>query len=165
MRTLILLRHAKSDYPAGVEDIERPLSPRGERDAVAAARWLGACFPEVDEVVVSPARRARQTWSAVAAEISAQRVREDDRIYADWGARLGDVVADLDPQSRTSLIVGHNPGIEDLAARGADSHCATRMRRKYPTAGIAIFGLPEAWSGFADADLQMFSVPRGETVD
>ena len=168
MRTLILLRHAKSDYPAGVEDIERPLSPRGERDAVAAARWLGACFPEVDEVVVSPARRARQTWSAVADEVCAQRVREDGRVYADWGARLGDVVADLDPAARTALIVGHNPGIEDLAAqlaRGADSSCATRMRRKYPTAGIAIFGLPEAWSGFADADLQMFSVPRGETVD
>lgn len=168
MRTLILLRHAKSDYPAGVPDIERPLSARGERDAVAAARWLRACYPEVDEVVVSPARRARDTWSAVAAEVSAHRVREDDRIYVDWGERLGDVVADLDPQSRTSLIVGHNPGIEDLAARlarGTESEAAARLARKYPTAGIAIIGLRDDWSCLSEAHLLVFSVPRAALAD
>ena len=60
-RTLLLLRHAKSDYPAGVADHERPLAPRGIREAALAGNWLRAHAPGVDAVLCSTATRTRQT--------------------------------------------------------------------------------------------------------
>lgn len=164
MRQLILLRHAKSDYPLGVPDVERPLAPRGEHDAVAAAQWLAAGFPSIDQAVVSPARRAEQTWVAVRASVGDPHVRVDGRVYEDWGSRLRDVVAGLDPGSRTALIVGHNPGIEELAvalAGSSPSPALTRMRTKFPTAGIAVIAFAGDWMDQHGTELQVFAVPRG----
>lgn len=164
VRTLLLLRHGKSDYPAGVPDHERPLALRGERDADAAGAWLAAAYPVIDEVVVSPATRARETWSRVAASVNATNVREDARIYDDWGARLRDVVASLSPDATTALIVGHNPGIEEYAAALAtdgDSSARARLIRKYPTSGIAVLLVPGTWDQPGRATLAAFAVPRG----
>lgn len=164
MRQLILLRHAKSDYPPGVPDRERPLSPRGERDAIAAARWLGAAFPEVDEAIVSPARRAAQTWNAVQGSVGDPAVRVDERVYDDWGAGLPQVVTGIDPGSRTALIIGHNPGIEDLAQALAGqerSDARSRLAAKYPTAGIAVIGFSGEWTDLRSTQLLVFAVPRG----
>ena len=164
MRTLILLRHAKSDYPIGVSDVQRPLSPRGQRDAGAAGIWLRAAIPMIDEVIVSPARRAQETWTLVAEHIQAAHVRTDARIYTDWGERLGDVVSALDPRALTAMIVGHNPGIEDFALslcrEGAVSACE-RIRSKYPTAGITWVTMRADWSDHSAADVAVFAVPRG----
>lgn len=164
MRTLILLRHAKSDYPPGVADIDRPLAPRGERDAAAAAWWLRTGYPFVDEVVVSPAVRAQQTWGYVAAAVETGSVRTDDRIYADWGERLLAVVADLDSATHTALIVGHNPGIEELARRlaGGWSMARDRLERKFPTSGIAVLRVDGDWSDPVSTELVMFAVPRAD---
>ena len=164
MRTLILLRHAKSDYPSGVADIDRPLAPRGERDAAAAAWWLRTGYPVIDEVLVSPAVRAQQTWGYVAVGVEAGSVRTDDRIYADWGERLPAVVADLDPGTNTALIVGHNPGIEELARAlaGGWSTARDRLERKFPTSGIAVLRFAGAWSDPGSTELVMFAVPRAD---
>ena len=165
MRILILLRHAKSDYPEGVADKDRPLAPRGERDALAVGTWLHAAFPLIDEVVVSPALRARQTWLRVHTAVAALGVREDERVYADWGSALPAVVADLDPQATSALIVGHNPGIEEFAVRlahGRASGARDRVLRKYPTAGIAIIGVRGAWGDQDSTELLFFAVPRAE---
>ena len=164
MPTLILLRHAKSDYPPGVPDRERPLSPRGERDAVAAGVWLGAAYPRVDAVIVSPARRAAQTWNAVRDHVAAISIRTDDRIYEDWGSALLDVVAELPAHVRTALIVGHNPGIEECAAALAfdgEAEGIARLRRKYPTSGIAVLCLPGTWAEPGSGILAALAVPRG----
>jgi phosphohistidine phosphatase len=165
MRTLILLRHAKSDYPQGVVDRDRPLAARGERDARAVGVWLHAAFPLIDEVVVSPALRARQTWQHVTDRVAVDMVREDDRVYADWGSALREVVAGLDPRAESALIVGHNPGIEELAlhlSQGHDSRARDRIMRKYPTAGIAVVGFHGAWGDQASTELLVFAVPRAE---
>jgi phosphohistidine phosphatase len=165
MRTLILLRHAKSDYPQGVADRDRPLAARGERDARAVGMWMHAAFPLIDEVVVSPALRARQTWQHVHDRIAAVAVREDERVYADWGSALREVVADLDPRAESALIVGHNPGIEELAlhlSQGHDSRARDRILRKYSTAGIAIVGFEGMWRDQASTELLVFAVPRAE---
>ena len=163
MRTLILLRHAKSDYPTGVHDADRPLASRGERDARAAGLWLRAAFPLVDEVVLSPARRAQQTWQHIADMVEAGTVRVDDRIYADWGSLLPDVVAGLDPRARTAMIVGHNPGMEEFALRlSGDGASAAheRLATKFPTAGIAIVSVTGEWDDQMSTHLTMFAVPR-----
>ncbi len=164
MKTLILMRHAKSDYPDGVPDFDRPLAPRGERDADASGIWLAAAFPVIDEVVVSPARRARDTWARCAPHLDAREVREDSRIYDDWGSCLPDVVAGIRPTTETALIVGHNPGIEEYAERlagAADSAARARMMRKYPTCGIAVIGMPANSGGGDGTVLRAFAVPRG----
>jgi phosphohistidine phosphatase len=164
VKTLILMRHAKSDYPVGVPDHDRPLAARGERDAVAAGIWLAAAYPVIDEIVVSTARRARDTWSRCAPHLEAREVREDRRVYDAWGSGLPSIVASLDPGSATALIVGHNPGIEDYAgrlARATDSPARRRMASKYPTSGIAVMGIPsDDWAG-EGAVLLAFAVPRG----
>lgn len=164
MRTLVLLRHAKSDYPPGVPDIDRPLSLRGVRDATAAGIWLKAAFPSIDEVRVSPALRARQTWSFVSEHVAASSVRDEPLIYSDWGERLPDVIRSIDPEARTALIVGHNPGIESLAmamCRDANFAACARMARKYPTCGVTLVNFPGEWSGQSAAEVVAFAVPRG----
>ena len=69
MATLILLRHAKSDWSGGGADLDRPLAKRGRRQAAEAGRWLAANVPGIDLAVVSPATRAGSTWKVVAGEL------------------------------------------------------------------------------------------------
>lgn len=164
MGILLLIRHAKSEYPPDTVDRDRPLSDRGWRDADAAAAWVGAAYPDLDEVVTSPATRAQQTWSRISTRVRAARSRVDERVYADWGASLPDVIADLDPLSRVCAIVGHNPGIEEFAAatlHGCEPSARERMLRKYPTAGIAVVEFMEGWRRPSSAVLRAFAVPRG----
>ena len=123
-RELLVLRHAKSawdtDAPA---DYERPLSGRGVRDAPRMGHWLAEHGLAPDAILCSPARRARETGRAVceAAGVEDVPVVFDDRIY---GATLGELVrvlGDARPAARRLLLVGHNPGFEELV-RQADAH-------------------------------------------
>lgn len=164
MRTLLLMRHAKSDYPPGVPDVDRPLAPRGERDADAAGAWIAAAYPHIDEVVVSPARRARQTWAFVGARVRAGTVREDSRIYEEWGTGLADVVATISESASIALVIGHNPGIEECAltlGEGGDAAARARLLTKFPTSGIAALLVPGSWRRLGAAQLAVFAVPRG----
>ncbi|MGZ4592780.1 MAG: SixA phosphatase family protein, partial [Actinomycetes bacterium] len=92
-RTLILLRHAKSDWSGGEADIDRPLGKRGRRQAPDAGRWLAASIDSIDLAVMSPARRARSTWNLVSAELDVPPpTRIDDRVYTESDSELLDVV-------------------------------------------------------------------------
>jgi phosphohistidine phosphatase len=164
MPQLLLMRHAKSAYPEGVADNLRPLSPRGRADARAAGQWIAAAFPQLDEVVVSPALRAQQTWEIAREPLDARLVRTDARIYADWGDRLEDVVTELHHHTSTALIIGHNPGVESWAlgvTAGGDDDARERMAHKFPTSGIAVLQWSDGWSTPRDVRLLAFAVPRG----
>src|SRR6266508_2923118 len=91
-RTLLVLRHAKSDWPDGVPDAERPLAGRGRREAPLVGRWLRESGHIPDLVVCSPALRARQTWELVAGELGeageAPEVRFDERVYDEPASQL-----------------------------------------------------------------------------
>ena len=94
-RTLILLRHAKSDWSSNEADIDRPLADRGRRQAHEAGAWLAANIDGIGLAVLSPATRARSTWELVAAELhaapqTAPQTRVDDRVYA---ARVDELLA------------------------------------------------------------------------
>src|SRR4051794_3348531 len=96
-RTLILLRHAKSDWSGVEPDVERPLAERGRRQALDAGRWLRVHVGRIDLAVVSPARRARTTWDLVASELDdPPRGQVDERTYAASAAELLTVVRGLD---------------------------------------------------------------------
>ena len=110
MPELLLARHAKSDWPLGVDDHERPLLQRGRRDAHALGVWLSAKAGPLDRVVISTATRTRQTWDIASSHLDAGLNCEftDDIYEADWSDLLA-VARQSGPAQRT-LLIGHNPG-------------------------------------------------------
>ena len=141
MATLILLRHAKSDWSGGEPDADRPLAPRGIRQAPQAGAWLAGYVRRLDLAVVSPAVRARATWDLVSAELDERpEVVLDERVYAASGRELLAVVGGLPPDAETVVLVGHNPGLEELV-----SHL-TGETVELKTSAIAVVDLPSGWA-------------------
>jgi phosphohistidine phosphatase len=114
-RRLMLLRHAKSDWP-DVADHARPLAKRGRHDAPAVGRWLRAHGYLPDVVVCSTARRTRQTWELVAPELGASPlVTFEPRAYEASALTLLYLAQELPSRYRAALLIGHNPATSDLA--------------------------------------------------
>ncbi len=139
--TLILLRHAKSDWSGNEPDEHRPLARRGHRQAPEAGRWLAANLDRIDLAVVSPAVRAGSTWELAAAELEvAPPTVVDDRVYAASSGELLDVVRGLDDEHRNVVLVGHNPGMEGFV------HLLTDAWVEMVTSALAVVDLPGSWS-------------------
>jgi len=139
-RTLVLLRHAKSDWSGNEADRDRPLASRGRRQAAEAGRWLAANIESVSLAVVSPATRARSTWELVAGELDeTARTLIDDRLYAASGDELLSVVRELPDDVETAVLVGHNPGVEDLA------WLLTGETTRMTTSAVAVIAVPGSW--------------------
>ena len=135
-RTLVVVRHAKSDWSGDHTDRDRPLSPRGRRQAPEAGRWLAAHGPGVELAVVSPAARAVATWELVAAELPARPpVRVVDAAYGATGEELLDLVRGLDAALGCVAVVAHLPGVEDLV------ELLTGEVRRMPTSCLAVVDL------------------------
>jgi phosphohistidine phosphatase len=167
LRRLVVLRHAKSARPEGVPDHERPLAPRGLRDAPAAGRWLAEADCRPDLVLCSTARRTRQTWELAAAELgSTPLVRYEPRLYAADDQTTLDVVREVTADVGTLLLIGHNPGLQDLILLLADEALGGTMQRaqtKFPTSAVAVLTWRGTWSALAPgaALLTDLAVPRG----
>jgi phosphohistidine phosphatase len=164
-RRLVLLRHAKSDWP-DVADHERPLAKRGRRDAPFAGRWLRRSGYVPDAVLCSTARRARETWELVAASLGASpKVRYEPRVYDATVLALLTLVRELPGKRRTVMIVGHNPGLAELAVGltepAAEGGELSRAPANFPTAAVAVLGFAGAWAdtGPGKARLLAFAVP------
>jgi phosphohistidine phosphatase len=137
MKTLLLLRHAKSSRDdRSLRDFDRPLNDRGQDDARLVGRYLRKQKPVVDAVISSPAKRALKTTELflTAANISLEPAL-DERIYEAGVQRLLTVVSEIDPSNTTVLIVGHNPGFEELA------ESLTGQYIRMPTATLAAIDL------------------------
>lgn len=142
MRRLMLLRHAKSNWPTGVADRDRPLATRGHEAAPVMGRYLADELLLPDLVLVSPARRTVETWELVAPTLPEKPpMHFEPRIYEAKMERLLEVVQDIEGNVRTLLMVGHNPGFAELATLltgHGDRYAAARMSQKYPTSGLAV---------------------------
>ena len=153
--TLILLRHAKSDWSGGEADVDRPLAARGRRQAPDAGRWLAEHIETLDLAVVSPARRARSTWDRVAAELGVEpQTRIDDRVYAASGRELLTVVQELPDDLATAVLVGHNPGLEDLVS------LLTGEWAPMPTSSLAVIAVSGSWSSTAPGSASLLASGR-----
>ena len=153
MRRLILLRHAKSDWPDGMTDSERPLARRGMEAAPMMGRYMSQEMLVPDIAIVSPAQRTRQTWALVKPELGIGITDKiENRIYEAPWRRLLAVVNDMPDDVSTVLMVGHNPGSAELALSltgFGDRYAAQRMAAKYPTCGLAVLDLMEGgWVDF-----------------
>lgn len=168
MKTLFLLRHAKSSWDdLSLSDIDRPLNRRGERAAGLMGRWLRQQSVQPDLVLCSPARRAIETWQAIAAafEQPPKDVVRSEIYGADVNA-LHSIVQELPPTIGTVLAIGHNPTFEQYAtwlAAEAQTEIFRRMALKFPTCAIARFtSSVQNWRDFGSdtADLEMFVTPK-----
>ena len=140
MRELILLRHAHAEPAnAGQADIDRPLSPEGLAEAEAAGRWLAEHKLVPDCVLCSPARRARETLEAVLGAVGYVDQRLDERIYEATPGTLAEL-ADEHRDADRLLLVGHNPGLEHLAALMHSGQSGDY--RGMPPGGIVVLSLP-----------------------
>lgn len=140
MRELILLRHAHADAPGtGQTDAQRPLSEEGRKEAQGAAEWLKAQGLVPDRLLVSPAARARETAEAVTAALGPVDTREEAGIYEASPGDLAELV-DRNKDATRLLMVGHNPGFEQLAALMHSGQ--TGDYRGMPPGGIAVLHLP-----------------------
>ncbi|MFG2722522.1 SixA phosphatase family protein [Streptomyces sp. NPDC048416] len=148
-RRIVLLRHAKADWPE-VSDHDRPLAERGRADAPVAGRRLAASGLAFDLALCSSAVRTRETWKLVVQEL-AQRPRTvyEDRMYE---ASLGELIALVNetPDDVADLVlVGHNPGMHALAdalAGEAEGDVLSRMNRSgFPTSAYAVLTFDGSW--------------------
>lgn len=164
-RRLVLVRHAKSAWPFGVPDRERPLAPRGQQDAPRMGRWIAGNVGAVDYAVLSPAARVQQTWALLSAELECGEVATDFRIYEAWGTHLVDVLREAPEDARTVVLVGHEPGVSELALTLANNQNHLLRRRigdKYPTCAVAVLATARPWAELvpAGADLVDFVAPK-----
>jgi phosphohistidine phosphatase len=168
-RRLILLRHAKSAWPDDVADHERPLAPRGRRDALAAGKWLRKSENVPERVLCSTARRARDTWQLAEEKLGVHpQTAFEDRVYGAASADLLALVRQTPADVGTLLIVGHDPAMRELSLELADAEPGDavaetlgRMRIKFPTAAIAALVFTGVWPDLAPgrAQLASFVVP------
>ena len=150
MRTLILMRHAKSDWSqAGVADHDRPLNARGKSAAPLMAEYLASQDVPVDVILTSSARRAQQTVKRVRRKwASDAEVLNEPSLYLASPDELASHVHALHDSWHHALLVGHNPGLSQLASQLANEPIAL------PTAAVAILQ--------ADIDHWDHSLPQGE---
>lgn len=151
MRRLMLLRHAKTERPEpGERDRDRKLTKRGRNDAPVIGAYMArhGLVPEL--AVVSPARRAQETWDLIGPAFSKQpRVVNDERIYDASPKELVALISET-RAARSLLIVGHNPGLHDLAVRliaSGDVETREKISESLPTSGLVVIDLPfDDWS-------------------
>lgn len=167
MRRLLLLRHAKTERPGpGQRDRDRKLIKRGRADAPVIGAYMARHGLVPDLALVSPATRAAETWTLAAAALGREpRVIKDERIYnASVETLIGIIRETRDAQML--LIVGHNPGLHDLAVRliaAGDAETRERVAEKLPTSGLVVIDLAfDDWSKLhpSSGRLERFVTPR-----
>jgi phosphohistidine phosphatase len=167
MHRLMLFRHAKSAWPDGVDDLERPLAKRGRKACSLMGRYMADEALVADLAVVSTARRARESWELIRPAFAQDIVEHDEsRIYEASASAILDVVGETGPGVHTLLLVGHNPGLHELALKlirkGSPSDLS-RLRRKYPTAGLVVIDFEIVrWSEASEilGRLERFQTPK-----
>lgn len=164
MRTLYVLRHAKSDWHhPGLADHDRPLAPRGERAAGLMAEHLRSEQIRPTVVLCSSALRARQTLDALEPALDHDvDVRVEDGLYGADVAALLELLATVDADAESVLLIGHNPGLHELALElvgDGDGAVVEALRAGLPTAALVTLALDQtAWSDLAPGTVRLISL-------
>ena len=142
MKTLLLLRHAKSSWgDPSANDFDRPLANRGITDAPRVVRALQQHGPLPDLILSSPAVRATQTIEAVVKAAGLVSPQFDDTLYGASSAELMEIVRHIPDSSSCAMLVGHNPGFEEHVSR------LTGTSQEMPTAALACVEFQsESWA-------------------
>jgi phosphohistidine phosphatase len=165
MKRLYLLRHAKSSWDdPTLADHDRPLAPRGRRAAKVMAEHLGRKGISPELVLCSPSRRTRQTLKRLAPALGKNAdVQIEPELYAAPAADLLEVLHEVPDEVESVMLIGHNPGIQDLALSLASAGPEIpRLRSKFPTSALATLELNGTWRELApgSAELVSFVKPK-----
>jgi phosphohistidine phosphatase len=164
VRSLYLLRHAKSswDDPA-LADHERPLAPRGRRDGKLIAAHLRSKGIAPELVLCSSAARTQVTLESIRPALGDAAVSVEDGLYGASAHELLGRLRAVPDEAASVLVIGHNPGLHELAlALAAPGGERDRLREKFPTAALATLELPGDWASLAPgaATLAAYVVPK-----
>jgi phosphohistidine phosphatase len=167
MRRLLLLRHAKTERAEpGQRDRDRKLTKRGRDDAPAIGTYMARHGLNPDLALVSPAKRAQETWVLVTpAFAKAPRLVVEDRIYNATAEDLFKIISET-RGAHSLVVVGHNPGLHDIAMQliaSGDVEARERVAEKLPTAGLVVIDLAfDDWSRLHlhSGRLERFVTPR-----
>jgi phosphohistidine phosphatase len=167
LRHLLLLRHAKSSWDQpGLADHDRPLAPRGRRAATALAGHLQELAAPPELVVCSSAARTVETLQLIRSGLPVDTaVTIDEELYEEDADELLSRVRELPSSATSVMVIGHNPGIGDLAAMLAgrgDRAAQQAMAAKFPTAALAELTIDRPWSAVEPgaATLESYWTPR-----
>jgi phosphohistidine phosphatase len=168
MHQLLLLRHAKSlSEDTSIPDRNRPLNPRGRRAAVAMRRTMRELGLAPDLILVSSATRTMETMSLLEPWDDTPLIEPMDELYLASARRLLATLRDVAETVRTVLLIGHNPGLHDLAVLLADPQASAAkplhmVREGFPTGALAEFTVTGPWSrlGAGGGRLMRFLTPR-----
>lgn len=165
MKTLTLLRHAKSGWDdMSLRDFDRRLNAKGRRAAVVVGRHMRDAGLAFDQVIASPAVRVAETLDGAATGYGrALDPVWDKRLYLAAAANLLDLVHDLPAAHDRVLLVGHNPGLEDLVLLLAAD--AGEAQDKYPTATLAELTIGDAWTDACEGQAELVRFVRPRDLD
>jgi phosphohistidine phosphatase len=161
VKHLHLLRHAKSSWAnPELADHERPLAPRGRKACRKLAKHLRREGTRTDLVLCSSAQRARETLELIRSALGDAAIEIEEELYAAGSDRLLARLRELPEEAGSVLLIGHNPGLQDLALTLAPG--STRVAEKFPTGALASLALDTPWLrvGEARAELVAYVVPR-----
>ena len=163
MKELVLVRHAKSSWTdSSLDDSERPLNKRGERDAPEMGTRLARRKHRPDLIVSSPAVRALETARIIAKKLGYPRkdIAVQERLYGAGVVDLLDIIRNADDMVITLMLFGHNPGLTELA-----NHLGPREIPSLPTCGVLHLRFEaDTWSivGYSRGEEVLFDCPRGK---
>jgi phosphohistidine phosphatase len=171
MKTLILMRHAKSAWDdPGRKDIDRPLGARGRKSAPRMGRWLAGEGYRPDLVLCSPARRTRDTLELLEAGLPENvKVEFLGGLYMAAPREMLTEIAKAPAAAKTVMLLGHNPGIGSLAgllAGDGDERALADMHGKFPTAAVAVLGFDIAqWRDIVPGNGKLIAFQRPRDLD
>lgn len=166
-RQLLILRHAKSDWESDASgDFDRPLARRGKHDAPLVGEWLHREGLVPDLVVSSPAERAKETALKVCKSMGLKKegVVLDPDVYAGGLNDLLRVLARCPAEAASVLLVGHNPGMEELLVFLAGDVADPGDGKLLPTAALARLEMPDDWRVLGPRCAQLVSITRPATL-
>jgi phosphohistidine phosphatase len=167
MKRLYLLRHAKSSWDdPTLADHDRPLAPRGRRAAKVMAEHLRREGIAPELVLCSPSRRTRQTLKRLAPGLGKNAdVQIEPELYAASAAALLEVLHEVPDELESVMLIGHNPGIQDLALSLASVGSEIpRLRGKFPTAALATLELSGPWRELAPGSAELVSFVKAKEL-
>ena len=166
-RQLFILRHGKSDWNYAASDFDRPLKKRGKQDAKNLGAWLLQQNQLPDYIVCSPAKRARQTAEKLCDQIgfSTQLLEYDQQIYAAELEDLLSVLSNCPDDAERIMLVGHNPGLEELLEYLHNGTLEIAADGKLlPTSTLALLTIPVSWDSLSCNCAILSSIIRPETL-
>ncbi len=160
-RTLLLLRHGKSDWTQFTRDFQRPLKRRGIRGAQAIGKWLLQHQLIPDYLISSPAVRALHTAELVSQAVGLDQgiITQEPDIYEASVRDLLAVLSGIPSHTQCVMLVGHNPGLEDLILHLAVNRIPA-ADKLMPTAALASFNMPDDWTELSPGCAELISIIR-----